>query len=117
MLVQLWLACRLSGVEHHVDQAGLVPLIVDDVLVNFDDARAGSAFCALASLAKRTQVLVLTHHPHLVDRARARRRGSRRGRVPRAAGRRCAWYGHGWRRLSRHVWVRRLCLGEAMKPG
>ena len=72
MLDQLWLACRWAGVEHHVDQAGLVPLIVDDVLVNFDDARAGSAFCALASLAKRTQVLVLTHHPHLVDLARER---------------------------------------------
>ena len=71
-LDQLWLAWRLAGVEHHLDQTGPVPLIVDDVLVNFDDARAGSAFRALASLAKRTQVLVLTHHPHLVDIARER---------------------------------------------
>ncbi|MBA3891577.1 MAG: AAA family ATPase, partial [Gemmatimonadaceae bacterium] len=69
-LDQLWLAWRLAGVEHHLDQMGPIPLIVDDVLVNFDDARAGSAFRALASLAERTQVLVLTHHPHLVDVAR-----------------------------------------------
>lgn len=69
---QLWLAWRLAGVEYHLDQIGPVPLIVDDVLVNFDDQRAGSAFQALASLAERTQVLVLTHHPHLVGIARER---------------------------------------------
>ena len=45
---------------------------VDDVLVNFDDRRAGAAFAAFAELAAETQVIVLTHHPHLVEVARER---------------------------------------------
>ena len=69
---QLWLAWRLAGIEHHLKQVGTVPLIVDDVLVNFDDRRAGAAFAAFAELAAETQVVVLTHHPHLVEVARAR---------------------------------------------
>jgi uncharacterized protein YhaN len=46
-----------------------LPLIVDDILVQFDDARAKSALQVLAELSRRTQVLVFTHHEHLVKLA------------------------------------------------
>jgi hypothetical protein len=48
-----------------------MPLVVDDILVNFDNARALAALRALADLSKRTQVLFFTHHDHLVDLARS----------------------------------------------
>lgn len=69
-LDQLWLAWRLAGVEHHLDLVGAVPLFVDDVLVHFDDGRAGHTFEALAKLSERTQVVVFTHHRHLIEVAR-----------------------------------------------
>ena len=36
----------------------------DDILVNFDNARALAALKALAELSTRTQVLFFTHHEH-----------------------------------------------------
>jgi uncharacterized protein YhaN len=42
-------------------------VIVDDLLVQFDDARALATLEVLAELATRTQVLFFTHHQHLVS--------------------------------------------------
>lgn len=67
---QLYLALRLAGVEHHLDNATPLPLILDDLLVNFDDDRTGAGLDVLADLGKRTQVLLFTHHEHLVEMAR-----------------------------------------------
>jgi uncharacterized protein YhaN len=47
-----------------------VPFIVDNVLLNFDDARASAATAALDALSTRTQVMFFTHHKHLVELAR-----------------------------------------------
>jgi uncharacterized protein YhaN len=63
---QLWLALRVAGVFHHIDKVGPLPVIIDDVLVNFDDERTARALEMLADLAEHTQVVVITHHPHLV---------------------------------------------------
>ncbi|MEI7890117.1 MAG: hypothetical protein WCI34_07385, partial [Actinomycetes bacterium] len=57
---------RLAGVFRHIDKVGPVPVIIDDVLVNFDDERTARALEMLADLAEHTQVVVITHHPHLV---------------------------------------------------
>ena len=40
------------------------PVILDDVLMAFDDARTGAALRALRDLSRKTQVLVFTHHAH-----------------------------------------------------
>lgn len=69
---QLWFALRLAGIEHHIDRVGPMPVIVDDVFVHFDDGRASAACAALVELSQFTQVVVLTHHPHLVGIARDR---------------------------------------------
>ena len=64
---QLYLALRLAALELHLENATALPFIGDDIFVHWDDERAGAGFAALAELATRTQVIVLTHHHHLVD--------------------------------------------------
>ena len=67
---QLFLSLRLAGIEQHLLDREPVPLIIDDVLVTFDDARARSTLKCLVELADKTQVLLFTHHRHVVDLAR-----------------------------------------------
>lgn len=66
---QLYLALRLAAIESHLGTGLPVPVIVDDILVQFDEARAQTALEALGMLAKHTQVLLLTHHEHIVSLA------------------------------------------------
>lgn len=68
---QLYLALRLASLEVYFEKNPAVPLIADDILVHFDDARAAAALQALAGLAGHTQVLLFTHHRHLVELAQA----------------------------------------------
>lgn len=63
---QLYLALRIASLENYLDAHEPMPFIVDDVLVNFDDARATAALKALAELSAKTQVIFFTHHEHLV---------------------------------------------------
>jgi hypothetical protein len=65
------LALPLAGVLRHIDKVGPVPVIIDDVLVNFDDERTARALEMLADLAEHIQVVVITHHPHLVALAQS----------------------------------------------
>ena len=44
-----------------------MPLIIDDVLINFDDRGAAATLRSIAELSKQTQVLLFTHHRHLVE--------------------------------------------------
>lgn len=67
---QLFLALRLAGIEDHCDHGEPMPVIIDDVLINFDNQRAAAAFKALAELSRKTQILLFTHHEHLVELAK-----------------------------------------------
>ncbi len=67
---QLYLALRLASVEKYIESAEPIPFIVDDVLVDFDDQRSEAALNTLAMLAKKTQVILFTHHSRLVEQAR-----------------------------------------------
>ena len=67
---QLYLALRLASLEKYMDSAEAMPFIVDDVLVDFDDKRSEAALSALAELAKKTQVILFTHHSRVVEQAR-----------------------------------------------
>jgi uncharacterized protein YhaN len=66
---QLYLALRLASLEHHLRVSEPLPLVVDDILIHFDDARAAAALKALAEVSRHTQVIMFTHHRHLVDLA------------------------------------------------
>ena len=63
---QLYLALRLVAIEDHVRAAPGLPFVADDVLQTFDDTRARAAMEALVRLSEHVQVVVLTHHPHLL---------------------------------------------------
>jgi uncharacterized protein YhaN len=67
---QLYLALRLAAIELHLRNGRALPFVADDLLINFDDARAAAGFAVLGELAQSTQVLYLTHHDHLVPIAR-----------------------------------------------
>ena len=45
---------------------------MDDCLIQLDDGRASEAMAILSELSERTQVIMFTHHRHLVDLARDR---------------------------------------------
>ncbi len=64
---QLFLALRLAAIEGHLENGEPLPVIVDDILIQFDDEAAAATFKLLADLSQRTQVLFLTHHEHLLD--------------------------------------------------
>jgi uncharacterized protein YhaN len=68
---QLYLALRLAAIERHVQVHEPMPLVVDDILIQFDNAAAGATFRALAGLARSTQVLFFIHHEHLLGQAAA----------------------------------------------
>lgn len=66
---QLYLALRLASYEHFIARGEPLPLVLDDVLVTFDEARARAALRVLAELARQTQVLLFSHHEHLLTLA------------------------------------------------
>jgi uncharacterized protein YhaN len=67
---QLYLALRVASLEHYLDTNPPLPFIVDDILVQFDDARAAAALQVLSDVSDHTQVVFFTHHEHLIDVAR-----------------------------------------------
>lgn len=64
---QLYLALRFGLIQQFAQQATNLPVIVDEVLVNFDQSRAQRAAQAFASLSETHQVLVFTCHRYVVD--------------------------------------------------
>jgi uncharacterized protein YhaN len=67
---QLYLALRLASLEKYMESAEPMPFIVDDVLVDFDDARSLAALNALVELAEKTQVILFTHHSKVVEQSK-----------------------------------------------
>ncbi|MDR2821278.1 MAG: AAA family ATPase [Desulfovibrio sp.] len=73
---QVYLALRLAHIKNHAVQACALPLIMDEVLVNFDRDRAkrtAKAFVRLTEGGEHPahQLLYFTCHPHTVDILRA----------------------------------------------
>ncbi len=60
---QLYLALRFGLLEHFAGQAESLPVVMDDILVNFDPVRAERAARSIEDLATRHQVLYFTCHP------------------------------------------------------
>ncbi len=67
---QLFLALRLAALERHLEEHEPMPLILDDLLITFDDERTMAILPSLAALAKRTQIFLFTHHEHLLGHCR-----------------------------------------------
>ena len=67
---QLFLALRMAALELHAKEHEPMPLILDDLLITFDDHRSAAILREFRRLADTTQVLLFTHHQHLVDLCR-----------------------------------------------
>ena len=66
---QLYLALRLASLELQARRGEPLPLVVDDVLINFDDDRSRATLEILLELSAHTQVLFFTHHRKLAELA------------------------------------------------
>lgn len=67
---QLYLAIRLAYVLDYCQRNQPLPIVIDDVLVNFDPERARNTLAALVDISGTAQVLFFTCHPHIVELAR-----------------------------------------------
>lgn len=68
---QLYLALRLAALDLRRESHLQMPLVLDDVLITSDDERAANVLRALARFAEGGQVMLFTHHRHLIEVARA----------------------------------------------
>lgn len=66
---QLFFAMRLAFLDQWMQRHEPLPLVVDDVLIKFDDERALATLRTLVDFSRFTQVILFTHHRHLVDLA------------------------------------------------
>ena len=64
---QLYLAIRLAYVLHYCRQTEPLPIIMDDVLVNFDADRSRATLEALREVSREVQVVFFTCHSFFVD--------------------------------------------------
>lgn len=64
---QLYLSVRFGLIEQFDRNAEPLPVLMDDVLVNFDDVRAGEATRSIVEFAHKRQVLLFTCHKQTVD--------------------------------------------------
>ena len=62
-----YLALRIALLECAPEVGTAVPVLADDILVNFDDDRRAGAARALAELAQSRQVIVFTCHKEVVS--------------------------------------------------
>ena len=60
---QLYLAVRLGLIREFAQRQEPLPVVMDDVFVNFDPGRARAAMKAVLDLAEEQQVLLFTCHP------------------------------------------------------
>lgn len=64
---QLYLALRIALLVTAENVGASIPILADDILVNFDDERRRGAARALAYLAQRRQVILFTCHAEVVS--------------------------------------------------
>ena len=69
--MQLFMALKLASLEQYVKTAPPLPLVLDDVLVEWDDERSRVALSVLAEFSERLQILLFTHHGRDVAAAEA----------------------------------------------
>jgi len=67
---QLYLSLRFGFVKEFVRRSEPLPLVFDDILVNFDPGRARAAAEAIVELSQSLQILLFTCHPPTVDMVR-----------------------------------------------
>lgn len=59
---QLYLSMRLGLIEEYESQSEPLPIVMDDVLVNFDDSRKAKVIATLTHFSRGRQIILLTCH-------------------------------------------------------
>jgi uncharacterized protein YhaN len=83
---QLYLALRFGLVREFGRRSEPMPVILDDILVNFDPGRARETCRALDELSKDQQVILFTCHPETVDLITSENRDCKLFELPSEAG-------------------------------
>lgn len=68
---QLYLALRIALLEQAENVGRAIPVLADDILVNFDSRRRAGAARALVELSRTRQVVLFTCHEEVVEALRA----------------------------------------------
>ncbi|MFN3151846.1 AAA family ATPase [Bremerella sp.] len=68
---QLYLAIRLAYIRHYCEGAEPLPVLMDDILVNFDDERQLATLKVLMDFDPQIQIIMLTCHQPLVDKVQS----------------------------------------------
>lgn len=66
---QIWFALRIAALESVEGTGAPLPLILDEVMVNWDAARRAQALDAMVTLSAYRQIFLLTCHPTLAQEA------------------------------------------------
>ena len=66
---QMYLSLRLAALEKRLAEVEVVPFVVDDILIRFDDDRSEATLRVLNELAEKTQVIFFTHNKGLLEAA------------------------------------------------
>ncbi|MEX0792783.1 MAG: hypothetical protein WD045_06575, partial [Pirellulaceae bacterium] len=67
---QLYLAFRLAYIRDYCGQSEPLPLVMDDILVNFDDERQIGTLKVLLDFDPRVQILLLTCHEAMLQKVK-----------------------------------------------
>jgi uncharacterized protein YhaN len=78
---QLYLAVRLGLIEEFAARGTRLPLVMDEILVNFDPERMAAVADELHAVARDHQILLFTCHPWVADTLAARGDGATRVRM------------------------------------
>ena len=64
---QLYLSLRFGYIQEFGRRARPLPVVMDDILVNFDPQRVRAAISTMLELAAKNQILFFTCHPETVS--------------------------------------------------
>src|SRR5437899_10649736 len=64
---QLYLSMRLALVREYANHVDPLPVVFDDIFVNFDSCRSHNTLHALRELCATHQVSIFTWHPNLLQ--------------------------------------------------
>jgi len=68
---QLYFALRLAALERYADSGRAMPVLLDDVFINFDEAHTAAALTVLDEVSTHLQIVVFTHHARIAELAQA----------------------------------------------
>lgn len=64
---QLFFALRLAAIKIHLQDKKPIPIIFDDIFINFDELRVKNCINLLMDFAKETQIIIFTHHKRTLE--------------------------------------------------